>query len=561
MFPETTDLAARPAADEAVLGRLRAAVGEEHVRAGGRAVADYSKDCIPWQRTCAAVVFPGSSDEVAEVVRAAAQHRRPVWAFSKGKNWGYGATMAGHDGAVILILERMNRIHEVNEELAYAVIEPGVTQQQLNEHLKARGIKLWADCTDSTPEGSVLGNALERGLGYTPYGDHFGHLCGLEVVLPDGTLLRTGGGPDNCHTWHTHKWGTGPYLEGLFSQSSFGIVVRAGLWLMPEPEAFNAYFFEMRDERDLPAVLDAVRRLALSRAIQSNAHMVNDFLLLSLLMQYPYDLRRGSTCLPDDVLAELRRKYGLAPWTLLGGVYGSPAQVRASRALIRRELSRFGKLTFADDALVARLQWLLRLVKKYQGVPVLSSVTRLLKNWLVSPAPDEVAEVIPHIYPILKGIPGEFIVSCAYFKSRRGRVRTDVNPGRDDCGLIWFAPVVPLTARHTQQVLDICRPAFRKHGIEFSMSFIMANPRTVVMLMEIFYDKDSPDESARAAALYDELCESTVRAGYQQYRTSVAYMDRILKSAPELHAFANRLKAAADPDSVLAPGRYGVGVP
>ena len=155
-----------------------------------------------------------------------------------------------HDGAVILLLERMNRILEVNEDLAYAVIEPGVTYKQLADHLRSRAIKLWADCTDSTPQGSVLGNALDRGLGHTPYGDHFGNLCGLEVVLANGEVIQTGAAPPDSPTWHTFKWGTGPYLEGLFSQSNFGIVTRAGIWLMPEPEAFQAFLCEIEQEEN-----------------------------------------------------------------------------------------------------------------------------------------------------------------------------------------------------------------------------------------------------------------------------------------------------------------------
>ncbi len=319
----------------AAVARLRHAVGDAHVLVGEEAAARYASDTIPWRRVPAAVVHPANAAEVQQVVRIAADCRIPIWAFSKGRNWGYGATMAFDNGAIILMLERLNRI-EVNEELAYAVIEPGVTQRQLNDHLKSTGSRLWADVTDSTPEGSILGNALERGVGYTAYGDHFGHLCGLEVVLPNGDLVRTGAGPANAQTWHTYKYGTGPYLEGLFSQSSLGIVVRAGLWLMPEPEVINGYFFQMRDGRDLPAVIDALRRLALRRAVQSNLHMVNDFLFLTLLTQYPHDLLRpGETCLSDEALASLRAKYGIAPWNLTGALYGGAAQVRAGRALVR----------------------------------------------------------------------------------------------------------------------------------------------------------------------------------------------------------------------------------
>lgn len=190
--PEELIANGKPSTFDQAVVEMRAAVGSDHVLLDSEALARYSCDTIPWQRTCSAVVYPSSRDEVCAIVKIAAQHRLPLWTFSKGKNWAYGGTLAAQDGAVILLLERMNRILEINEDLAYAVIEPGVTYKQLSDHLKSRAIKLWTDCTDSTPEGSVLGNALDRGLGHTPYGDHFGNLCGLEVVLANGEVIQTG---------------------------------------------------------------------------------------------------------------------------------------------------------------------------------------------------------------------------------------------------------------------------------------------------------------------------------------------------------------------------------
>src|SRR5262245_38882717 len=127
------------------VSRLADIVGAEHVHTDAATLARFARDTIPWQRTCAAVVYPGDACEVAAIVRLAAEYKLAIWPFSKGRNWGYGGTLALENGAVILMLERLNRILEVNEELAYAVIEPGVTQRQLNDHLKTNGIKLWAD--------------------------------------------------------------------------------------------------------------------------------------------------------------------------------------------------------------------------------------------------------------------------------------------------------------------------------------------------------------------------------------------------------------------------------
>jgi 4-cresol dehydrogenase (hydroxylating) len=548
-----------PSTFDQAMVEMRAAVGPDHVLVESEALARISCDTIPWQRTCSAVVYPGSRDEVCAIVRIAAEHRLPVWTFSKGKNWGYGATMAAQNGAVILILERMNRILEVNEDLAYAVIEPGVTYKQLADHLKSGAIKLWADCTDSTPEGSVLGNALDRGLGHTPHGDHFGNLCGLEVVLADGEVIQTGAAPPDSPTWHTFKWGTGPYLEGLFSQSNFGIVTRAGIWLMPEPEAFEAFFCEIEHEENLPAVVDSLRRLALAGALRGTAHLINDVLFLSMVMQYPHEMRQGQPCLSDDARRDLRSRQGITPWSLSSGLYGTAAQVRANRALIRRELTRYGQLTFIDRRELARLEWLIRLVKRTQHLPFVSGLGRLLKNWLIGRAPLEAFEVVPHAISILQGVPSEFIVRFAYFKSRQGRPSSDVNPARDGCGLIWFAPVVPLTGSHVNRVFDLCRPLFRKHGFDFSVSVIVVNPRSAVVLMEIFYDKADPAESARAKGLYEDLCGITVRAGYQQYRTNVASMQRLLEPVPQYERLLDSIKRAVDPGGTLAPGRYGIG--
>jgi len=509
-----------------------------------------------WHRLCSAVVYPGTAAEVAQIVKIAAEYKLPIWTYSKGKNWGYGATMGYRDGALILILERLNRIIEVNEELAYAVIEPGVTQKQLSDYLRTNNIKLWADCTDSTTEGSVIGNALERGVGYTPYWDHFAQLCGLEVVLANGETVRTGAGSENSLSWHTYKWGTGPYIEGLFSQSNFGVVTKAGIWLLPEPEDFNCFVCEIKDERDQPAVVDAIRRLALDRVLQSNVHMVNDIMFMAQMMQYPYDRLAGNTYLSDDVRASLRNKLKIAPWTVSGGIYGSKAQVRVCSRLVQKELKRFGRVTVLNDWKFGLLEKLLAFWDKHQQSSVVSS----LLTWL-SGSSLEKLKVIPHVYPILKGIPGNFIVGFAYFKSRGPRPRTDIDPARDNAGLIWLAVVSPLTGKDTGELINICRPVFHKHGFDWSCTFIMVNPRSTLGLIEIFYDKENADECSRVQALYNELAEKTAAAGFQQYRTSVAYGDRILNGAPEFQRMMTAMKAAIDPDNILAPGRYGIGLP
>jgi 4-cresol dehydrogenase (hydroxylating) len=345
----------------------------------------------------------------------------------------------------------------------------------------------------------------------------------------------------------------------LFSQSNFGIVTRAGIWLMPEPEAFQAFICEVEQEESLPAVVDSLRRLAFAGALRGTAHLINDILCLSMLMQYPHELRQGQPYLSDDARKDLRRRFGISPWSLTSGLYGTVAQVKANRAMIRRELKPYGKLTFIDRRELARLEWLIQLVKRTQRLPFVSWLVRLLKNCLIGREPMEVLELVRHAVALLQGVPGEFIVRFAYFKSRQGRPESDVNPARDGCGLIWFAPVAPLTGSHVNRVLDLCRPVFREHGFDFSVSLIVVNPRCAVVLMEIFYDKADSSETARARALFEHLCGLTARAGYQLYRTNVANMDRLLEPVPQYQHLLDSMKRAVDPCGTLAPGRYGIG--
>src|ERR1700685_1259613 len=143
----------------------------------------------------AGVVYPGSPADVQAIVRAANKHKVPLYPISTGNNIGLGSRSAATAGQVVVDLgRRMNRILDVNEKLAFAVIEPGVSYQMLHDELVRRGNRLMLDVTSGPPQGGMIGNALDKGAGYSPYFDHFGFSCGLEIVLGTGEVLRTGDG-------------------------------------------------------------------------------------------------------------------------------------------------------------------------------------------------------------------------------------------------------------------------------------------------------------------------------------------------------------------------------
>ena len=143
------------------------------------ALAAAESATFPTAQRIPVILRPANCDQVREVVRIANQYGLPVYPVSTGKNWGYGSRVPALDGCALLDLSRMNQIIGFDEDLGYVTVQPGVTQNDLLAFLKARESKLWMDATGSSPDCSLIGNAVERGFGHTPYGDHFSNVCGF----------------------------------------------------------------------------------------------------------------------------------------------------------------------------------------------------------------------------------------------------------------------------------------------------------------------------------------------------------------------------------------------
>lgn len=536
--------------------RLVQICGPDYVLHSSEAIELYSRCTIPWSRSCGAVVFPDGVDQICGLVRLCNEFRIPLWAFSRGHNWGYGTVLALQEGALIVILERMNRILEVNEELGYAVIEPGVSQGQLNQYLKGRNINLWIDCTDSSPDGSLIGNALDRGVGYTPYGDHFANLCGMEVVLGNGEVISTGGVSEQCPTRYTYKWGVGPFVDGLFAQSSLGVVTKAGLWLMPKPDVFEMFVIKVSEPGNLAPVINALRDLALQRIV-SNCHGFNAFLVLARISDSRMGLSDEKKFLSTAEVEKWGEENGLAAWTFIGGVYGTAQQVRANKTAIKKYVSSLGEVVFIGDTGHKFLNWLV------QG-PSMSGLRylfyrglRVLYHLIDPKTSVEILESLLSVYPILKGEPNESILTAAYFKNRGRQPANNLDPKRDECGLIFFAPMLPASGNQVRSFVDNIERICNANRFETGVLLIQENPRTFFVVVLLIYDKKNPEEAQRAQGTYDQLCELLEPHNYQQYRCTTPHMQKVLEYNPSYQRLVRTIKQALDPNGVIAPGRYG----
>ena len=254
---------------EAAIRAFGDAVGREWVYTSEEDLGPYRDSfSTVWntgeERRASAAVAPDTVEQVQAIVRIAGRHRIPLFPISTGKNFGYGGPSPNLHGSVVVDLKRMNRVLEVDEERHFALVEAGVSYFDLHRHIQERGLKVWLDCPDPG-WGSPVGNSLERGIGYTSpfYRDHFGASCGMEVVLANGEVMRTGmGALPGARTWQDYRYGFGPDPAGLFAQGNFGIVTKMGFRLMPRPEHYRTGLVTVPRRRDFIQLVKTVNYLS-----------------------------------------------------------------------------------------------------------------------------------------------------------------------------------------------------------------------------------------------------------------------------------------------------------
>lgn len=213
-----------------IVGLLAEAVGQAHVLSGPDISPDYTHDeaLTATPATPLAVVRPASTAEVADILRVADEHRVAVTA--RGSGTGLSGAAIASAGGILVSFERMNEILEIDTDNHVAVVQPGVTLDQLNAAAGAHALvyPVFPGESSASLGGNVATNA--GGMRAIKYGVTRHHVLGLEVVLPGGEVVRTGG--------KFVKSSTGYDLTQLIigSEGTLALVTEATLKLHPKPE-------------------------------------------------------------------------------------------------------------------------------------------------------------------------------------------------------------------------------------------------------------------------------------------------------------------------------------
>jgi 4-cresol dehydrogenase (hydroxylating) len=515
-----------PAALDDALAAFRDAVGAEHVITDPAARAAAETATFATSQRIPAIVRPASRAEVEACLRVANRFHVPVYPTSRGKNWGFGSRVPVRD-AVLLDLGRMDRIVDFDETLGWITVEPGVTFAQLYDFLRTRGSRLFVSTTGTTPHASVLANTLERGDGSGPYGDRPAHACALEVVLPTGEVVHTGHDRfAGARAAPVFRWGVGPSLDGLFSQSNLGVVTRATVWLAPLPRFLAVARFGVIDPARLRVMVDACRALRQDGTLRGTVGIWNDVRVLSTRRQYPFDLTGGATPLPPEILDRLRGEQGPSTWM------GSTAITAPSVAMGR--------------AAVAHVERILRPYVDHLDIRAAHGSPKSGHELFVESDP---------AFLFHQGIPHDRSLHSAYWR-KKTPVPLDPDPDRDRCGVLWAAPVLPFAGTDVVAAARLAEEVMRAHAFDPLLALVAQTERAAYLVPLLVYDRDEPGADDAALRCHDDLVARLSAAGYPPYRLGIQSMDALPAPRDDHGALIERLKRALDPNDVLAPGRY-----
>jgi (+)-pinoresinol hydroxylase len=492
----------------------------------------------PEEKIASGALAPVSTEQVQQIVRIANKYRIPLYPISTGKNLGYGGSAPAYSGSVVLDLKRMNRIIEVNEQHAFALVEPGVSYFDLYRHIQEHKLKVWIDCPDPG-WGSVVGNALDRGGGYTTanYRNHFDSHCGMEIVLPDGELLRTGmGAIPNAQTWQQYKSGCGPWIDGIFSQSNYGIVTKMGFWLMPQPEAYQRCTVSVPRYQDLMPLVEILNFVENSRITSGFPDLESPLLGYPPIGQIQLWNETGPPKMSAEQLNLMKgTKLGFSPEI---EAYGARAGIPYWRLW----------LSFHGPEEVIQAQWRAaqRQFARIEGAKF--AIVDQLK------LPVDAQQATKYHEPEL-GVPSLRVFSIG--------ARTPWNPTPSK-GHMWFSPIIPRTGEAIIEANRVFSEAAKSLGMPLFTTFTLPAcfwERAFIFILATPVTED-PKTNKRYREGFKKLIEVGGQHGWGEYRTAPVFQHTVMDvysfNNHALQRFHATLKDAIDPNGILSAGRYDI---
>lgn len=500
------------------------------------------------QHSLVAVHRPKTSDDVLRLVHEARKSKTPLYPVSTGFNWGYGSASPVVPGCALVDMSGMNRIlnaDKISLTNPVALVEPGVTQGQLYDFLQRHCPELTFNVTGTARNTSLIGNALDRGVGY--FGPRKEDLFGLEIVCGSGQVLKTGFrrlGEDSPLA-HSHPFGLGPMLDGLFFQGNYGIVTSACFRLMPRRPTEVAVSLALRDAKDLGVFIDELAHLKREGLMTSVTHIANkarsQSSMLSGMTRYLEDAC-GFT--PAQAIMEAEKSIQIvAPneWTSLGAITGNSGQVRAALSEIKQRMKPLARVMVITDGLL----------------DVVFAVTNALRFIPFARANAAAIAAIRPLHSLALGVPTDVAIDNLLWKYDRRDLKAE-QLDQTNCGLLFISPALPPDGKLVARLIDGLNAVAKQHGHTLYMTVNIETHTSLVAIINLLFDRSKPDEVERAHTCAVALHGHIHAQGLEVYRARADAMESIVSRDPAYWQTVRALKQQLDPDNIIAPGRYNL---
>jgi 4-cresol dehydrogenase (hydroxylating) len=507
---------------EGIVGKALLCVDPEEV---GRRTAN----TLGLERRILGIICPETAEQVQAIVQAANRHRFTLYTYSTAQNIGYGERLPVTEDNLLVDLGRMNQIVHLDEELGYVDVQPGVTQGQLYEYLRAQNIPFFMDATGSARGSSIVGNSAEGGFGTTPRGNKRREITCVKGVYGNGERFDTGYFPGSV----------GPDLAGMFVQSNLGIITQLRIPLNPATEAYRSFMINLKQESDFLALVEVLRELRQRGTLTNQVIIANplDALGASRLAIPPaYANKPVSNDVAREILSSPFGSFGAS--SVVGAVYGSKPEVRAKcktlRRAVRRRLGARAKVRFMTTHTLGSLAALMS-VWPLSKLEMMARLGSLLGSFREA-------------HGMMQGVPSDVAMIGLL-----GAVKETY----EDTRLMWYSSRVSTRTREVAKYVEVASSCYGRHGFEYPLEMLMVTANDIIAIQKIDWERGNGEEEKRAWELYEALGRELRQAGYPPYRLGVQSQQEV-RYPEEQRRTLQSLKKTFDPGGVIAPGRYGI---
>lgn len=328
-----------------------------------------------------------------------------------------------------------------------------------------------------------------------PTGFHHENIAGMEVVLANGDVVRTGQfAKSDSSVAHLTKLTFGPTIDGLFLQSNLGIVTKMGIYLTTQPQAYKACMFHMPEMEDIATITDLFGHLKRNGTIPylSYVFSIGEWLSFYKRREEWWD---GEGPIPDWRLKEIQKELGTGFWGVRFGLYGPTRLVEAQYAEVEKAVARIAPTGTLEGTMYAA---------EGEGT-VLDATTVDLSHG-----------------GMFVGVPSMFSLPLVNYYNRKP----------DSVGAHGaYSPIIPLDGKVMLEWVKAARAVYESHGFDMCCDYFM-HDRYAVFVCMLPFDKTDPEQRKATDEIFHGLVEAGTKLGFAKYRTHISHMGELSPSMP-----------------------------